>query len=161
MIFCGFCGKGPFPATSALNKHIRNSVKCNETERQKWSAFAKEKWKTKPGPSDIDQLRQVSPTVPDITFEDDILCLEDDLEEFRVGEAEDELPQRDELGLPLPEPLMRPLVTVENGDDRTNEFDSTFFVEEFPADLGAGAVWGEDIPFFERVWREQAENGST
>ena len=156
MIFCGFCGKGPFPATSALNKHIRNSVKCNETERQKWSTYAKDRWKNAPGPTDIDQHQPVSPTVPDIAFEDDLQGLEDDLEEFRGAEADAQAV--DEI---LPEPLTRPVLTVENSDDRSKDLESTFFVEEFPAQSGAGAVWGEDVPLFERLWQEQVDEGSS
>ena len=166
MLFCGFCGKGPFPATSALNKHIRHSVKCNQAARQKWCTYSKDKWKDAPGPSNVDQLRPLSPPVlkdnevadiRDITFEDDLLGLENDVVEF--GGTIANTPPVNGIPPELPEPQVHPPVTVENVNDRSNNSEFAFFVEEFPAELGAGAVWGEDIPFFERVLHEQVEYG--
>jgi hypothetical protein len=167
MHFCGFCGKGPFSASSRLNKHIRNSVKCNEAKRKEWDSYSRTIWKNIPGPSDAEQERLVSPPVlednevanmPDITLESDILGHEDNLSHSREDEPEN-LPDVEIQ----PEPRGRVGVTVEDEDDleREKDSESTFYVEEFPVDLGAGAIWGEDIPFFEKLWREQGENGSS
>ena len=50
---------------------------------------------------------------------------------------------------------------VEHATDINKESKSTYYIESFPAELGAGAVWGEDIPFFERVWCKQQDDGSS
>ena len=94
--------------------------------------------------------------MPDITLEDDLLGLEDDFANARAPQPDNQ--HENERHLDQPGHLH---VTVENAENRGQESESTYYVEEFPADLGAGAVWGEDVPFFERLWRELQENASS
>ena len=81
MRFCGFCGKGPFPSSSTLNKHIRHSVNCNKAERQEWGIYATNIWDNAPGHSDNPHQPLEPPQIldneelaslPDTTLEDDL-----------------------------------------------------------------------------------------
>ena len=116
-------------------------------------------WKNAPDPSGIEQHLPASPPVleddkivnmPDITFKDDLLELED-LANTRGLQPDTH-----------PDNKIRPdhlCVTVKDAKDREIESQSTYYIEDFPANLGVGAVWGEDMPFFEKLWREQERNG--
>ena len=39
--------------------------------------------------------------------------------------------------------------------------EDAYYIEEFPANLSAGAVWGEEVPVFEKLQQEQKEKGSS
>jgi hypothetical protein len=114
----------------------------------------------KDAPSNIEQDPPVSPgppvldddevaNVPDIALENDLQVLEDDIGDARGGEPDNP----PDIGIP---PEVN--VTVNNPDKGRT---STFYIVEFPENLGAGAVLGEDVPLFERIWREQQENQSS
>ena len=165
MHFCGFCGKGPFSSSSALNKHTRHSVNCNEAAHKKWGHFATNMWKNAPGPSNIEQHPPTLPpfleneetaNIPDMTLEDDLLGLEANVF-YGLGQQPDVEPEHEN------QPVQRDClhVTVEHGMDNEKESAATYFIEEFSADLGAGAVLGEDIPFFDKILRKQQEDGSS
>ena len=156
MHFCNFCGKGPFSDSSKLKKHIRNSIKCNEAQRKEWDVYATKIWNNTPaGPS---KQQPPSPPVPeddeveDNTLEDDILVHDNDIISSRGDEPENP-----------PNLAIRPetRATVGDANEGDNHSEPNFFIEEFPQHLGAGAVWGEDVPFFEELRREQEENGSS
>ena len=52
----------------------------------------------------------------------------------------------------------------ENNTSTVNDhehLDAATYIQEFPTDKGAGAVWGEDIPFFEKLRREQVLDQSS
>lgn len=53
-----------------------------------------------------------------------------------------------------------PPITIEVIEDGDN-LKSAYYVEAFPVNLGVGAVWGEDVPFFEKLRQEQEENGTS
>ena len=82
MNFCGFCGKGLFPLSTTLNKHIQHSVNCNKVAQKKWGSYATNVWKNNaPGPSNLEQHPPASPPILgddeipnmlDITLEDDL-----------------------------------------------------------------------------------------
>ena len=144
MHFCGFCGKGPFPASSALNKHIRHSTNCNKAACQKWGTYATKIWDGPPGVSKAVQQPPPSPPIleqdelhdmPDITLEEDLHGLED-LTNTQPHTITGLVPER---------------------------LESAYYIQEFPPNLGAGAVWGEEVPFFEKLWQEpeQVQNGSS
>jgi hypothetical protein len=162
MQFCGFCGKGPFPSSSTLNKHIRHSVNCNEAARQKWGIYSTNIWKNAPGHSEVEQDRAGFPPIledeetvnmPDISLDNDLLALEDDFINT-IGPQPDMVPEKE-----TPPVHHNPLhVTVEHAIDSDKE---SYYIEQFPAEFGAGAIWGEDIPFFEKVLRKQQESGSS
>ena len=108
-------------------------------------------WKNAPNPSSIEKHLPASPPVlddkianmPDITLEDDLLELED--------LANTRSPQPDTH----PDNEIRPVhlcVTVKDAEDGEIKSQSTYYIEDFPANFGAGAVWGEDMPFFEKLW---------
>jgi hypothetical protein len=90
MHFCGFCGKGPFPTSSGLNKHIRHSVNCNKAARKKFGSYATNIWDdSDAGPSNVEPQPPASPPtipegevlppeMPDITLEEDLQGFEGD-----------------------------------------------------------------------------------
>ena len=49
--------------------------------------------------------------------------------------------------------------TVEDAEDATAG--EAYYIEEFPDHLGAGAVWGEELPSFENLQRDQELNASS
>jgi hypothetical protein len=161
MHFCEFCGKGPFPSSSGLNKHMRHSVNCNKTARQKWGSFATTMWDNAPGPSNIEQQPPASPPIleddelpnmPDIALEEDLQALEDDLADTTITPH---CPQSPAPAPPGPEmPPAQP-------ESLRATVDDAYYIEEFPADLGAGAIWGEEVPVFEKLWQEQKAEGSS
>ena len=51
--------------------------------------------------------------------------------------------------------------TVEDVEIADKESAPTYYIEEYPGNLGGGAVWEEDIPFFERIWLDQQANGTS
>jgi hypothetical protein len=158
MHFCGFCGKGPFPSTSGLKRHIVHSVNCNKAERQVFERSAADLWKNTPDPEhhppEPPQILEDEElfNIPDITLEDDLLVLE---EELANNTGPPDTP-------PTPSDQRGPLrAVVQDTEIQAKENESAFYIEECPADLGAGAVWGEEVPYFEKVLREQKENGSS
>ena len=77
MNFCDFCGKGPFPARSGLNKHIRNSVNCNNAEREKRGRYTTNMWDNAPGSSSANtRLQQVASSLPPILEDDELANME-------------------------------------------------------------------------------------
>jgi hypothetical protein len=165
MHFCGFCGKGPFPSSSGLNKHIRQSVSCNKAACQKWGSYATNIWDNTPGPSNIEPQPPASPPIleddedelpdmPDITLEEDLQGLEHDLADARGSQPDTVTPPGPETQPARPQ---HQRATVEDAEDE----ESAYFIEEFPANFGAGAVWGEEVPFFEKLRREQENSGTS
>jgi hypothetical protein len=140
MHFCGFCGKGPFPSTSGLKRHIGHSVNCNKAERQIFERSAADLWKNPPGPEhhppeppSILEDEELF-NIPDITLEDDLLVLE---EELANNTGPPDTP-------PTPSDQRGPLrAVVQDTDIQAKENESAFYIEECPVDLGVGAVWGE------------------
>ena len=49
--------------------------------------------------------------------------------------------------------------TVDDAEDEDEE--SVYYVEEFPMNLGAGAVLGEEVLFFEKIRLGQVNNGTS
>jgi hypothetical protein len=162
-LFCGFCGRGPFPSSSGLNKHIRHSVNCKKAACQKWGSYATNIWDNVPGPSDNEPQPPTSPPIlkndelvdmPDITLEEDLQGVEHDLANAMETQPDTITPPETQPAQPRP---FR--VTVEDADDENEE--SVHYVEEFPRNLGAGAIWGEEVPFFEKLRLEQLKSGTS
>ena len=158
MRFCGFCGKGPFPSSSTLNKHIRHSVNCNKAERQEWGIYATNIWDNAPGQSDNPQQ---PPGPPQILDNDEVASLPDTTLEHDLQGQED--PSETAVNPDIPDiPPHEPennTATVNNHEDEP--LVGATYIQEFPTDKGAGAVWGEDIPFFEKLRREQVLDQSS
>ena len=140
-----------------MKKHIRNSIKCNKAQHQEWDVYATKIWNNTPaGPSK--QQQPLSPPVPeddeveDNTLEDDILVHDNDIISSRGDEPENP---------PDLESDQKPVQLLKMLTKETIIPGLIFFFEEFPRYLGAGAVWGEDVPFFEELRREQEVNGSS
>jgi hypothetical protein len=158
MHFCGFCGKGPFSASSSLKKHIQNSVKCNEAKRQEWDEYATKIWNNTPAAPGPPNFELHHPVLPPVLEEDDL----QDLENYneigdQMGGEQDNPP---DIEIP-PDLRGHHGVTVEDVDEEDKDHSTSFYIKDFPEDLGVGAVWGEDVPFFEKLRREQEENGSS
>jgi len=75
--------------------------------------------------------------------------LRGDLADARGFQPDIITPPGPELPVPPAQP-QHPRATVENAEDEDEE--STYYIEEFFVNLGAGAVWGEEFPFFEKLW---------
>jgi hypothetical protein len=91
---------------------------------------------------------------PDITLEDD---LREDVTNYnRIESQEDDVP----LAGPAIQPAEPecPRAAVKEG---VYDEQSSTFIEEFQANRGARAVWGEEVPFFEKLWLDQEENESS
>lgn len=119
-------------------------------------------WDNAPGPSNHEQQPPASPPIleddelpnmPDITLEEDLQGLEDDLTDVREFQLAD---TNHTIITPLG-PEMPPAVEDAEGKDE----EPAYYIEEFPANLGAGAVWREEVPAFEKLRQEQEENGSS
>jgi hypothetical protein len=159
MNFCDFCGKGPFPARSGLNKHIRNSVNCNNAESKKRGRYTTNMWDNAPGSSSANiRLQQVASSLPPILEDDELANMETfTLDEDVHGPEEDVANAR---GAPPETPRPGPEMMADHPEEE-EESKSTYYIEEFPQNLGAGAVWGEEIPFFEKLRLKQEEDGSS
>ena len=151
--FCGFCGKGHFPTSSGLNKHIRHSLNCNKAAHQKWGDYATNIWDNAPGPSNNKPQPSALPLILENselvdTLEEDLQGVEHEL--ANVGET-----QPDTINPPETQSFR---ATVEDAED--DDIESIHYVEDFPRNLGAGAVWGEEVPFFEKL-RQEREKSET
>jgi hypothetical protein len=162
MNFCGFCGKGPFSSYAGLKRHIGHSRNCNEAANQKWGTYAKNIWENAPNPPNPDKEAPASSPslgddeladMPDIYLENDLQGLEEDIANGNLNESQPEgvNPRDPEI------PLVRAAVEEAVDEDRS----STCFIEDFPANFGAGAVWGEEIPIFEKLRQEQDEKNAS
>ena len=149
MCFCSFCGKGPFTSSSRLNTHIGHSLNCNEAQRQEWGIYATNMWDNTSSRDETQQL--ASPLIldneelanlPDTTLEDDL----QELEYLPDTEPDLEVPHH------VPECHRS---TLNNAEE---ELHPANYIQESPTNLGAGAVWGEEIPFFEKLRQEQIQN---
>jgi hypothetical protein len=105
---------------------------------------------------DDDELPNLN--MPDITVEEDLQGLEEEIENIRqpspailTPPAHGEMPA--EPG--------RVRATVEDAEEAAVGDSDAYYIEKFPENLGAGAVWGEELPFFEVLRREQESNGSS
>jgi hypothetical protein len=97
--------------------------------------------------------------MPDITLENDLLILEDDLAYNEDDLANDAGPPPENP--PADQRAPRVIVQDTGPEVLAKEKEAAVYVEECPADLRAGAVWGEEVPDFEKLSREQKENGSS
>lgn len=125
---------------------------CSKAQRQEWGIYATNIWDNTPGPY------QRPPASPQILENDELAnlpdtTLEDDLQGF---EAFPDTPLDLEMTPHDPE-YHRPITN----DAEDEGLDSANYIQEFPTHLGAGAVWGEDIPFFEKLRQEQVQNKSS
>ena len=121
-------------------------------------------WKNAPGPSTFEQPPPALPPIledtlepeeynlPDITLEDD-LAIENDIANIRGPPVAPVTPQEDNSRPDQPE------FQHVNLQDTEYKSEPTYYIEDFPANFGAGATWGEDMLFFEKIWRGQESNG--
>ena len=84
--------------------------------------------------------------LPDTILEDDLL----ELEYLPDTEPDPEVPHH------VPECHRSTL-----NDAEEEELHPANYIQESPTNLGAGAVWGEEIPFFEKLQQEQIQNESS
>ena len=115
-------------------------------------------WDNVPGPFNIEQQPPASPPIdeelpnmPDTALEEDLQALENDPVDTTITpHCPESLAPGPEIPPAQPE-CLRPGATVEDA----------YYIEDFPADLGAGAVWGKEVPVFEKILQEQKEEGSS
>ena len=96
--------------------------------------------------------------MPDITLEDDLLALNDD---NLPRELESPPPTVNLPGagvVPAEPEGVRPTVNEESEEATAGD---GYYIEAFPENLGAGAVWGEELPLFEMLRRDQELNGTS
>ena len=142
-------------------------MNCNKSARQKFGSYATNIWDNAPpaGHSNVEPQPPASPPVlendiladmPDITLEEDLRGLEDDLAKSMGAQPDTIAPPASET---QPARAHHPRATVEDAEEDDEEFAQ--YIEEFPSNLGAGAVWGEEVPFFEKIRQEQERNGTS
>ncbi|KAG6827066.1 hypothetical protein H0H92_013335 [Tricholoma furcatifolium] len=134
---CGFCGKGPFSTIGGLRKHIAQSSGCREAAKKEFSQAQANLW------------NEPLFNLPDETFSSN---------ELRAIESEKQL--LDDINLAAedfqpfiaddPSPAINSPVTVDGTIEKVKP-KTTYYIEDFPAQRKAGAVWGKDIPEFEKI----------
>jgi len=165
MRFCGFCGKGEFPTVAALNKHIKHTVNCNKSARQQFGNYANNMWDnaqttgptaetSRQEPDFQTEEETVFAQMPDIMLEDDLLGAE----QLPPVEVAEPTPTPSST---IPSSSHHQRATVEDVEDEGETKESARYIEEFPDSFGAGSVWGEDVPFFEKIRLCQEEDGSS
>lgn len=138
-------------------------MNCNEAARQEWGAFATSIWDNTPGlpkqPPELPPILEDEelPNLPDLTLEEDLRGFEEE-DVPRQSPPTTNTPPGPGITQPDPEGLERVSATVDNTEG--SAVGDVCCIEEFPPDLGAGAVWGEEVPFFEKLRLEQDSNGS-
>ena len=153
--YCEYCGKGPFPTQSGLNKHIGQSNGCQGKNKLAFKTYSSTLWKNTP---DATNDFRSSPSPPlDETVED----LEQDLLTVEPNISLDSTDKS--LNLPNPETehiSQRNRATIEDVPGEEIGESGQFF-EEYPTERKAGAAWGKDQPLFAQIQRDQQENGSS
>jgi hypothetical protein len=136
-------------------------VNCNKAARQKWGNYATNIWDNAPGPSNIEPQPPASPLIlenddmPDITLDEVLQGVEHDLANTEETQPDIITPPETRPAQPQPS-TSRATASEEDTEDKDEEY-----VEEFPGNFGAGAIWGEEVPFFETLRREQEESGTS
>jgi hypothetical protein len=155
------CRKGPFPQLASLQKHTQLSENCNQAAKQKWGTFSSNIWENDvPGhlnrqnPPPILEDDEL-PGMPDITLEEDLQELQEDLVNYRQYPPAMFTPPVHGV---MPAEPGRVSATTEDAEATVA---NAYYIEEFPEDLGVGAVWGEELPSFEILRQEQEKNVSS
>jgi hypothetical protein len=144
-IHCGYCHKGPFPTQAGLSKHVSQTKFCRHASRKEFSEYAANVWHEHihtPG-SSSSALYDTSTTAPSehlpIEMEDTSM-LDDNIN--IIGDGYDGGPPGEGPG------------------DAPDNDDDVVYVEPFPEDAKAGAIWGKTTPKFQALWNKQKLEGS-
>ena len=149
--YCGYCGKGPFATESGLNKHIGQSKDCQEKSRLGFQFYTSTLWKSAPDASN-DPPSSRSPPPNETGAHHDVGDLEHDL---LSAEQNFSLDSRTGMsGLPVPQ-------TEHNSNVPEEGIQESRYIEEYPTERKAGAVWGKDQPLFVKIKGEQQQNGTS
>lgn len=141
LIRCKFCHKGPFPTQAGLNKHISLTKACHHASKKEFEKHAANIWhertpasESTPNASSSALSSTATPERLSIEMED-MPNLDDNIS--FVG---------NERASGAPEIPTAPDVV---------------FIEPFPEDAMAGAIWGKAMPKFQALWNEQKLGDST
>ena len=149
---CTFCGK-VCATHPGLERHIAQTPNCKNASREKFVEYAKGIWDDiPPEQNQVEEEAFVNlPDWPDFHLEEDIQMAEGML----YGEDDDLLrqpPPHQSPPLPQDEPEPNP---------QNNDGDSGRYIENFPEEYFAGAIWGHCKSHFENLNNEQKRVGSS
>lgn len=154
-LHCGFCGKGPFPTQAGLNKHVSQAKSCHRASQDEFGTYVENVWYERiptPGPSTPDEL-STTPSGSLFTDIEDTQGLDDNIN--IIGTGRDSYSPVGQTGEEVP-------------DDEHNAHHThiqapasdVVFVEPFPEDAMAGAIWGKATPKFQVLWEEHLDGAS-
>ncbi|KAF8067066.1 Zn-finger domain-containing protein [Lyophyllum atratum] len=151
--FCGFCGKGPFPTLPGLSRHIRQTVSCDRASKEEFGKFSNDLWQPQP---ETTEAAQEQPLV-----DNPEPAIENLIEDITHAEQSFDIPGSPPATPQTANPSPRRATVEEIPDEDAPRVRDELYVESCPAELKAGATWGEGTPHFEAVRERQEENGES
>lgn len=134
-LHCGFCGKGPFPTQAGLNKHISQTSSCHHASQKEFGNYLTNAWRERariPGSLSQDEVSTPPSGDPSVDVEGTQM-LEDDINPFGA---------ENDVHTPATQ-------AVERVHDAQAPPSDIVFVEPFPEEAKAGAIWGKARPNFQ------------
>jgi hypothetical protein len=141
-LHCGFCGKGPFPTQAGLNKHISQTKSCHRASQDDIRVYltnARHERGHTPDSSTQDENPTPAYGNPSVEMEG-MRTLDDDINVFGAE-------------IDLDTPVVQRVERDDDDEDHTRDTQAfasdIVFVEPFPEDAKAGAIWGKAKPNFQ------------
>jgi hypothetical protein len=158
---CRFCGK-PFPTRSGANRHIQRTTECRDQWRKRFGKYSINVFDIVDGtedPPDGDSHATIH-SDGENSAEADYQPMDNDL-----GTFDHDMVLDDSLEPNIPQPQSK-RATVEDVDDGEDGEDSDEdqedpmgrYIEEYPKEAFAGAVYGEAVPKFVKINQAQKDN---
>lgn len=144
---CGFCGKGPFPSAVGLIRHVQQSIPCHRASQKEFGSYRNNIWH-----ADRCSVRPENIPLPNGDDDDDFgIELDNDIQHMTFE------PRQPSPSEPAPVSTSR-RATVEEVPDEGEP--GVHYVEEFPEEHRAGAVWGQGTPKFEEIRQKLEADGT-
>lgn len=161
MPYCTFCGKLCTTAPG-LERHIVRTPECKKASCEKFGQYANSIWDDiLANPNHAEQQTR-TPNIPDFP--------DSDFPDFHLDEniqTAEEMLYGEEINLPPQPPPPPPDEPQQHGrhptvEDVTDEIDDGgCYIENFPEEYLAGAIWGHCKPLFESLDDERVRDGGS